>query len=77
MYSMKRTTIEIDEDLLARAKRSLGLTTTRATVEESLRIAVTHADAELDSRAKDQIAFLQRLPSLVDMDILASDDMWR
>lgn len=29
----KRTTIEIDEDLLARAKRALGQRTTRATVE--------------------------------------------
>lgn len=77
MYSIKRTTIEINEDLLARAKRSLGLATTRVTVEESLRIAVAHADAELDRRTKDQIAFLQRLPSLVDIDILASDDMWR
>jgi peptidylprolyl isomerase len=31
------TTIEIDEELLERAKRALGETTTRATVEEALR----------------------------------------
>jgi Arc/MetJ family transcription regulator len=31
---IKRTTIEIDDDLLNRAKRTLGEATARATVEE-------------------------------------------
>jgi len=34
---IKRTTIEIDEELLVRAKRALGEKTARATVEEALR----------------------------------------
>ncbi|HVL91528.1 MAG TPA: type II toxin-antitoxin system VapB family antitoxin, partial [Actinomycetota bacterium] len=45
----RRTTIEIDERLLERAKRALGLRTTRATVEEALRRVA--ADAE-DARAR-------------------------
>jgi Arc/MetJ family transcription regulator len=36
---LKRTTLEIDDELLARAKRALGSPTTRATVEEALRRA--------------------------------------
>jgi len=35
----RRTTIEIDEALLARAKRAPGHATTRATVEDALRPA--------------------------------------
>ena len=38
----KRTTIEIDGELLARAKRALGSRTTRGTVEES--ILALHGD---------------------------------
>jgi len=36
---IKRTTIEIDDDLLNRAKEALGEATARATVEEALRRA--------------------------------------
>ena len=34
---IRRTTVEIDEELLARAKRALGRETTRGTIEEALR----------------------------------------
>ncbi|TMF98029.1 MAG: type II toxin-antitoxin system VapB family antitoxin, partial [Chloroflexi bacterium] len=37
---VRRTTIELDEDLVERAKKVLGAKTTRATVEEALRRAV-------------------------------------
>ena len=43
---VKRTTIELDEELLRRAKRALGGGTTRATVEEALRRAADLAEAE-------------------------------
>ena len=46
----KRTTIEIDEHLLARAKRALGAPTTRATVEEALRRAADSAEDEQAER---------------------------
>lgn len=73
----KRTTIEIDEELLARAKRALGARTTRATVEEALRRAADQAEAQHARRAADQLRYLEQLPSLVDLDVLASEEMWR
>jgi Arc/MetJ family transcription regulator len=73
----KRTTIEIDEELLARAKRALGLRTTRATVEESLRRAAESAAQEKDERAAQQRGYFERLGKLIDLDVLTSDEMWR
>ncbi|HEY2295748.1 MAG TPA: type II toxin-antitoxin system VapB family antitoxin [Thermoanaerobaculia bacterium] len=45
---IKHTTIEIDDDLLNRAKKALGEATARATVEEALRRAVAGAETELE-----------------------------
>jgi Arc/MetJ family transcription regulator len=73
----KRTTIEIDEDLLMRAKRALGCTTTRATVEEALRRAATEAEHAQDERAARQRRYLKRLAQHVDVKVLASEEMWR
>ena len=74
---IKRTTIEIDEQLLARAKRALGLPTTRATVEEALRRAAEQAEDEQEERAARLRDYLASLPEHVDLDVLASDEMWR
>lgn len=73
----KRTTIEIDEQLLARAKRALRCDTTRATVEEALRRAAQQAEEqqEADMAALDD--YFRRLPIMADMDLLASEEMWR
>jgi Arc/MetJ family transcription regulator len=73
----KRTTIEIDEALLARAKRALGCATTRATVEEALRRAAEDAEAEHADRAARQRRYLERLSRHVDADVLSSEQMWR
>lgn len=73
----KRTTIEIDEELLARAKRALGQRTTRATVEEALRQAADAAEESHAVRAAGQRDYLARLASRVDMEVLTSDAMWR
>lgn len=73
----RRTTIEIDEALLARAKRALGLPTTRATVEEALRRAADAAEAHGADRAARERAYLARLADRVDVDVLATDVMWR
>jgi Arc/MetJ family transcription regulator len=75
--AVRRTTIEIDEDLLANAKRALGLETTRATVEEALRQATQRADGERAERAERQRALLERLPQMLDVQVLASNEMWR
>jgi Arc/MetJ family transcription regulator len=75
---IKRTTIEIDDQLLERAKRALGSATTRATVEEALRRATEQAEDEQQARVENLRAFLETLPTHVDIDVLASDDnMWR
>jgi Arc/MetJ family transcription regulator len=74
---LKRTTIEIDEELLARAKRALGSPTTRATVEEALRRAAEQAEDEYEERKARLREHLASLATRVDLEVLASDDMWR
>lgn len=73
----KRTTIELDEQLLARAKRALGTSTTRQTVEQALRRATDSAEAQRARRAARQRHYLQNLAARVDTDVLASEEMWR
>ena len=77
MYMAKRTTIELDEELLARAKRALGGRTTRATVEEALRRAADQAESEQAQRAAGQLRYFEHLPERVDIDVLAAEEMWR
>lgn len=73
---IKRTTIEIDEELLQRAKRALSCGTTRATVEEALRRAAAHVEAQHTESATRQRALLAELPTHLDLDVLGSEDMW-
>ncbi|CAN5847129.1 hypothetical protein BH23ACT2_BH23ACT2_08100 [soil metagenome] len=74
---LRRTTIEIDEQLLARAKRALGLTATRATVEEALRRTAADAERDDEERAHRQRGYLRRLAERADLGVLGSEDMWR
>lgn len=74
---LKRTTIEIDEDLLERAKRALGSPTTRATVEEALRRAAEAAEDEREARRQRQLHYLETLSEHADLDVMASEEMWR
>lgn len=74
---VKRTTIEIDVELLSRAKLALGRTTTRETVEEALRRAVGVAEAERAGRAAGQLRYLERLNKRIDLAVLQSEEMWR
>lgn len=74
---IRRTTIEIDEDLLERAKRALGCPTTRATIEEALRRVAEQAESAGEERAIRQREFLADLARHVDIAVLASDEMWR
>lgn len=74
---IKRTTIEIDQDLLERAKRALGHSTTRATVEDALRLAAERAEDEQARHTAKQRQYLEQLDELVDPAVLASDEMWR
>jgi len=74
---IKRTTIEIDDDLLNRAKEALGEATARATVEEALRRAAATTDPERERRAAKQRRYLEQLSLRVDVALLASEEMWR
>ena len=73
----RRTTIELDEDLLARAKRVLGVGTTRATVEEALRRVVDEGESADDALRRRQLELLAQLPAALDLDVLESEEMWR
>ena len=74
---IKRTTIEIDEQLLDRAERALGTRTMRATVEEALRRAVESAEPEFETRAERQWTYYANLHKHAELDVLASEEMWR
>lgn len=74
---IKRTTIEIDLELLDRAKEALGETTMRGAVEMALRRAVEAVEAEESRRAAMQGRYFEALGSRVDLSGLASEQMWR
>jgi Arc/MetJ family transcription regulator len=74
---VKRTTIELDEDLLERAKKTLGRGTARATIEEALRRAVDAAEREGADRRSRQARYLASLSVQGDPGVLKSDEMWR
>jgi len=74
---VKRTTIEIDQDLLERAKNALGQATTRGAVEEALRRATAGAEAEFQRRAAAQRHYLETMGEHLDLKVLASEEMWR
>jgi Arc/MetJ family transcription regulator len=73
----RRTTIEIDDEILARAREALGNQTTRATVEEALRRVADAADDSRGDRAAKQLNYLERLNSRIDVEVLASESMWK
>ena len=77
LHMIKRTTIEIDDQLLARAKRALGCATTRATIEEARRRTAEQAEDEHEERVTRLRAYLTSLATHVDLEVLKSDEMWR
>ena len=72
----KRTTVEIDEELLARAKRALGSPTTRATIEEALRRAADQAERGQEEKAARQHRYLRSLAARGDIELLTREQMW-
>ena len=74
---VKRTTIEIDEQLLARARRALGSATTRATVEEALRRAASQVESDREERLGRQARYFETLGERADLEVLTSDRMWQ
>lgn len=74
---IKRTTIEIDQDLLKRAREALGETTTRGTVERALRLVADSTETDRARRAVSQRRYLKLLAERVDISVMASEEMWR
>lgn len=74
---MTRTTLEIDPQLLERAKRVLGTSTMRETVDVALRRVTDTAESIRAERSRGQLEALRRLADHVDLDVLGSDEMWR
>jgi Arc/MetJ family transcription regulator len=73
----KRTTVEIDPELLEQAMEVLGETTTRGTVEEALRRVANRTPVEGSRSAASQRRYLEQLSAHADLTILASEQMWR
>ena len=74
---IRRTTIDLDTDLVDQAKRALGLTTTRAAVEEALRRAAAAAGESQMELARLQRDYFKNLERWADLELLASGEMWR
>ena len=77
VHMIKRTTIEIDQDLLERARAALGEVTTRGTVERALRLVADSTETERARRAVNQRRYLKLLAKHVDTSVLVSEEMWR
>jgi Arc/MetJ family transcription regulator len=74
---IRRTTIELDEELVAEARVVLGQPTVRATVEEALRRSIQSEKSTERVRRAKQIDALQRAARLIDEDVLLSGEAWR
>lgn len=74
--AVKRTTIELDEDLTSTATAVTG-ETLRATVERGLRLVI--AERETDEAAARRRLEQYRKTALqgIDVDVLLSGDAWR
>ena len=73
----RRTTIELADALLARARRALGGSTTRTTVTEALRRLAESAEAAQDKAHSRQNDYFEQLSARADLGVLSSEDMWR
>jgi Arc/MetJ family transcription regulator len=73
---VKRTTIELDEDLVRAAQAVTG-ETLRGTVELALRQLVARGDESAAARRGRIAEHIAHAMSHVDVDVLLSDQAWR
>jgi len=74
--AVKRTTIELDEDLV-RAAQAITGETLRATVERALHELVAGANAQATVRRQRIADHIAGAGAHVDVDVLLSDQAWR
>lgn len=71
---IRRTTVDLDLELLEQARAALGCDTARATIHEALRRVL---DSTGGGRVSARSAYLDLLSGWVDLEVLASRDAWR
>ena len=74
---IRRTTIELDDELVAEARLVLGQPTIRATVEEALRRTIRSAKSIDRARRTEQIEAMKRASQLIDKQARLSGEAWR
>jgi Arc/MetJ family transcription regulator len=74
---IRRTTIELDEDLVSAASVALKQSTIRSTVEVALRLAVATVQKADREQRQAQVDAMKRLSKLIDSDVLMSGEAWR
>lgn len=74
--NLRRTTIEIDENLLERARQALGTNTPRGTVEDALRRAAIAAEVKHAARVERQRRYLKGLRARIHVTALRSWEVW-
>lgn len=74
--TVKRTTIELDEDLVQAAQAVTG-ETLRATVERALQQLVAAAAEQAAARRRRIVDHLAHAGTHVDADVLLSEQAWR
>lgn len=78
---IRRTTVELDYDLVSRAQAVLHCSTVRATIHEALRRALDSAEADDAPPLRGSTAAVlldaQTMHEHLDLEVLASDDMRR
>ncbi len=74
--TVKRTTIELDEQLIEAARSATGATL-RATVEEGLRLVITQSGQLIEERRRAAERHRIDASERIDLDVLLSGEAWR
>lgn len=74
--AVKRTTIELDQELVTAAQRVTGQTV-RSTVEEALRRLVEAAEQEREAKRSRVSTHLSHARNAVDIEVLDADEAWQ
>lgn len=74
--TVRRTTIELDEDLLRAAQAATGQTL-RSTVEEALRRLVSDAERQTSARRRRIAEHIATAEAQIDVGVLLADQAWR
>lgn len=74
---IRRTTVELDQELVRRAQHVLGTPTMRATITEALERAIAGGEDTASARVERQSAYLSSLSVRADVRLLDSEEMWK